>query len=159
MTLFADNYYVHFAIKNRNVKELRELLSINALDVNFNSERHGSHLHYAVKRNNYEIIELLLQHHAKVDTIDVFGQIPLNLISKDTTVEIILLLLKYGSNLNQRSYLGQTPLHSLVLQGSYETARVLFEAGASPDIISFSGLSARLLLKMQNKPELEGFFD
>ena len=68
-------------------------------------------LHSAVRRNNINIVSILLDHNANVDSIDEDGDTPLySALSADIDRDIRHLLYARGANVNHINKSGKTPL-------------------------------------------------
>ena len=95
-------------------KCLRQDIAINAIHSKYNNQ---TALLFASEKGKPDIIKLLLEHGADVNSKDMDGNTPLNIVCKrysyfeDTSYlfEIIQLLLEHGSNVNSRNDNGVTP--------------------------------------------------
>ena len=110
------NQPLHLACKWHHTEISRLLLSkgANASAVNVMGE---TPLHIVVSKSSElsELCSLLLQHNAKIDTVDKDGNQPLHLACKCRHTEISQLLLsKNGANASAVNGMGQTPLHIVV---------------------------------------------
>ena len=87
-------------------------------------------MHFAARRGNYEVAELLV-HHAKVDVNDKdFNHMTaLHLACVSGSVAISKMLLKRGANIRAKSTELMTPLHSAVHYGNTEVAALILRTG------------------------------
>jgi ankyrin repeat protein len=107
-------------------------------------------LAYAAQKGCLEIVKLLIEAGAGVDTTDDNSRwTPLHYAAENQHTEVVAHLLKYGANVNAKAgYLGQTPLTEAIL-GPYfgedsesdrrETVRLLLEAGADVNLPGRTG--------------------
>ena len=82
-----------YAIKEQNLSLIDLLLIKNKYLIQMNDEFRQNPLHIAAKRNNPEIIKLLLEYGAKIDFEDFCGQTPLHISSKYNQIENVKILL------------------------------------------------------------------
>ncbi|HEX6999306.1 MAG TPA: ankyrin repeat domain-containing protein [Gammaproteobacteria bacterium] len=102
-------------------------------DVNAPSADGSTALHWAVRRNLPEMVDLLLAAGARVDAATRHGVTPLALAALGGYHEIVARLLAAGADPNERSEEGQTALMLAARNGRPETVRLLLERGADVD--------------------------
>jgi Ankyrin repeats (many copies)/Ankyrin repeats (3 copies)/Ankyrin repeat len=88
---------------------------------------------HAAARGNADIVSLLLEHDADVDSRDVDDATPLHWASFHGTLLVGQCLLDHGADPNAREKYGFTPLFHAARQGHVEFAQMLFERGAAID--------------------------
>ena len=81
------------AIKDKNLIYIDSLLMKNRYLIQMNDDFRQTPLHIAAKRDNPEIIKLLLEYGAKIDFEDCTGQTPLHISSKYNQIENVKILL------------------------------------------------------------------
>ncbi|XP_042020524.1 ankyrin-2-like isoform X2 [Salvia splendens] len=96
-------------------------------------------LHYAVLKDNRELVELLLVEGAFPDPDSVDGT-PLQIAVSLGNAEAVKSLLSHGANLAFYCAVSDTPLVCAVKSRSFECLNVLLEAGANPNLY-YTGLS------------------
>ncbi|XP_062501042.1 ankyrin-3-like [Corticium candelabrum] len=154
------NQPLHLACKRRHTEISRLLLSkeanasagANASAVNVMGE---TPLHIVVSKSSElsELCSLLLQHNAKIDTVDKDGNQPLHLACKRRHTEISRLLLSKeanasaGANASAVNVMGETPLHIVVSKSSElsELCSLLLQHNAKIDTVDKDEI-CRLLL-------------
>lgn len=99
-------------------------------------------LHHAAIGGHTEVVEVLLESGAKIDTMGSRGETALFLASSKGNAEVVELLLKAGADPNQASADGKTPLHRAAMVGNAETVVALLAAGADPAVTDRSGRTA-----------------
>ena len=139
-----------------------------------------SNQHLKKNRKSLEIIDLLIQKTALIDSRSHQGWTPLHIASsshiagyfdrsyyrnwnyvdrgKNTSLEAINLLIREGANINCQDNNGWTPLHFAVFDNSAEKVSVLLDNGADTNLESKEEMSPRdLALIMNNASILELF--
>ena len=94
------------------------------------SSNRSTPLHFAARRGNYQVAELLV-HHAKVDVNDKdFAHMTaLHLACISGNVAISKMLLERGANIRAKSTELMTPLHTAVHHGNTEVAALILRTG------------------------------
>ena len=90
-------------------------------------------MHVAAKEGNTDILSLLLEHDADVDSRNMFDETPLHRASDYGKLDIGQRLLDHGADINARDEDGYTPLFQAALGGHVEFAQMLIERGAAID--------------------------
>jgi ankyrin repeat protein len=128
-----------FMIFSKGEKNQVKKILDQGFDVNQRHPKYGvTPLFYACENKNPEIVALLLERGALVNTVDSFGETPLRymiareLVEQDqaTALKIIKLLVKAGANVNVKTNVGFTGLIMAIDQRDLELIDVLLEAGA-----------------------------
>lgn len=105
----GNNSALIAAISGGSAEVTRLLLEAGA-----NIDPENSHkiipLHYAVIRNDCEILRVLMEYNPKVDTVDDDGDTPLNCISSISSVTIAKILVNGGADCNIRNKSHNTPI-------------------------------------------------
>jgi ankyrin repeat protein len=91
-------------------------------------------LHEAVKQGNETIVRLLVEHHANIHALNVYGQTPLHLAVVNDQRSIICYLLDVGSNLNTPDSMGRMPLETAIVSGNEQLVRLLLSKGADVNL-------------------------
>ena len=155
------NEALFVAIDNKNPTIVQELLKItsNANAKNWEGE---PALLIALKNNDFEIVDLLLQHGTSIEDNLIFamrkgmadlvekilklgvninkvqdkiGESPLHSAIKANNLKIVKLLLEHKADANFENLSGKTPLQFAVLQGHIEIIEELLKHGAKVDLI------------------------
>ena len=94
----------------------------------------GSLLHIAAEEGKMKVVELLLEHGAKVDSINCCGRTPLMVSAEN--VKIAKFFIESGCNVNHQDKFGQTFLMLLIWKPKSFNAlfELLLKAGADPKI-------------------------
>lgn len=106
--------------KNGNINIVKLLVENGATITKY-------HLHSAVRGNNTDIAEFLIDNGADVNGVNWKKDTPLHICSKINTVQ---LLIKKGANINARNESGETPLYEAICHNRVEIAEVLIDNGA-----------------------------
>ena len=96
-------------------------------------------LHYAAKRGQLEICELLIQHDANVNVKDNLRRTPLHRAASWGYLEICELLIKHGADVNTKDKYKWTQLHFATSWGHLEICELLIQHGADVNAISKHG--------------------
>ena len=100
----------------------------------------GTPLHSAAARGDKAMIELLLQHGAQIDAVDILGRQPAHLAAA-RNAQALELLLDHGAELEPLTY-ASTPLAMAAQHGRLEALKLLLARGANPDCVPRGGQSA-----------------
>lgn len=90
-----------------------------------------SPLHMALKKENYEIVKLLLKHKADPNLPDISNYKPIHLASKIRNTKFLNLLLEFGADPNIQNGYGKTPLFIASREGNIESVLLLIKYGAN----------------------------
>lgn len=82
-------------------------------------------LFIAVKRNKKNIVKLLLENGADVNSENIYGLTPLYYAISDNNVEIVELLVKSGANINIEDFSGRSPLYYASLKDNQKIIELL----------------------------------
>jgi ankyrin repeat protein len=85
------------------------------------------------KTDSKRLIQLLLAHGEKLNTVDSYGQTPLHAMTYGASkamVKSIKLLLKHGADITAKNADDNTPLHLAVLTSEWEVVKLLIDHGA-----------------------------
>jgi len=131
--LITKGFYVNVAhlVKKRYKLETIKLAIKNGAKVDELYENMNA-LFYAIKANDLEIVKLLLELKAKVNTRFNHGLTALYLAMDN--IEIVKLLLKYGADINNQISSGFTLLIKASLENNIELVKVLLDNGADINI-------------------------
>lgn len=112
-------------------------------DVNVHAaRRHGkTALHVAAEKNYVDIVRLLLQHNAKLDSEGAHVGTPLHLAAACGSTEVASCLVAAGANVRATDHNGSTPLHASTSNGHAAIARLLLDAGAHIDARNNEGVT------------------
>ncbi|MDX1962404.1 MAG: ankyrin repeat domain-containing protein [Pirellulales bacterium] len=132
----ASRMPLDYAAANDQLDIVKLLIEHDAPIVDASLAEYLSPLHYAIKRGNVPIVELLLKSGHSPNTAqgrggDVPRIVPaLHMAISGNQVEIVKLLLAQKVDLTQRNDSSQTPLHFAAILGSSKIAELLIKAGA-----------------------------
>jgi uncharacterized protein len=120
------------AARAGDTAQVRAFLERKA-DVNAPALDGATALHWAVNRDDLNMVDLLLGAGAKVDVANDFGTTPLFLACENGSAAMVDRLLKAGANPNAASPRGEIPLMIASRTGNIDTVRALLDHGASVD--------------------------
>ena len=121
----------------------RSLLDYGA-NVNVHDNHRNTPLHFAAFRGHLEVVRMLLELKANVDSLNDEGLTPLHQASKGWCsggLEIVRLLLDHGTDVNVLDNHRNTPLHFAASEGQLEIACMLVERKADVDSLNSEGLT------------------
>lgn len=117
------------AVKNADVVAVRALLqqadAVNAAEVDGSTA-----LHWAVHRDNAEMVGLLIQAGADVNAVTRYGVRPISLAAENGSAAILEQLVTAGADVNATMSGGETALMTAARTGAPEAVRVLLAGGA-----------------------------
>lgn len=160
ITLKADELrQLVLLTENQHVKELKQQLEFyTAANINFNINQpldlalinNGTLLHLACIKGNPEIIELLLDHGAKNNTVDAKNWTPLHYACRENRIKAVELLLNSGANKDATKNDGWTPLHLACHNNNRPIVQILLAYGANKNIQSTKGKKTPRMLALKN---------
>lgn len=130
-------YLLHEAIKNKNTKNMKELLETGA-DINANNNG-WTPLHHALEVGDIECIKVLISGGVNVNTANNEGWTPLcDAINRDN-IEAVTLLLDKNAKINTNFKC--TPLYYAVNKDNIECIQLLLNGGAIVDTYDDNGVT------------------
>ena len=106
-------------------------------DVNFPGSDLSTPLHHATECTSFEMVQLLLESGAEVDSRDGKGRAPLHMVrmeqDEEEAQDITRLLLERGANVNAQDNDGSTPLLKAAYRCCIDISQILLEHGADPN--------------------------
>ncbi|XP_047473663.1 transient receptor potential channel pyrexia-like [Penaeus chinensis] len=139
------------SIQTGSVREVTSLLEQQPCIVN--SPRYGglAPIHYACHKQNIRILRVLLDHGAKIGSMDTLGNTPLHLAVNDTWIDGVSELLKRGASPNAKNappstikeVVVETPLHAAIRRR--DTASVTLMMEHEPDLSILDGNNCSVL--------------
>jgi len=131
-----------------DVDKMRLLIS-HGLKVN--TDRGGEQLLRACRGGNYDMVRLLVENGANIDTIDIYsgGVTPLMITISTDRLDISTYLMSKGANLDIRDEHGSTALMYAIKGNKVYIARMMIEKGANTRYRDMDGNNA-LMVQMGN---------
>lgn len=120
---------------NYSRKDIVELLLKSGAFVNIDDLSFESPLQKACKKDNIDIIQMLLHFKADPNVKNNFS-LPLHISIKNNSIhveQIIFLLLKFGANLNILDSSNSSPLFTACTVENFSLVKMLLENGANPN--------------------------
>lgn len=133
------------AISNGDRHWLGSLLQSGA-DVNA-PHRGTLPLHFAARRGEFDIVDMLIARGADIDARDERGRTALMDAALKKDAAMLAGLLARGADVHQKDYNGQTALHHAAHIGAFDIAAALVIAGAEADAEDYSRQTPRALIK------------
>lgn len=126
---------------NQVIKQGNKALAIemieNAEAIDMPDNKTGSTaLVFASYYSDEEIVNLLLQKGADVNTENNVKNTPLMLAARKGNLKILKRLLQSGAAVNSQNIAGETALHNSSIEGHYEIARLLIENNANVNMLT-----------------------
>ncbi|XP_021712114.1 uncharacterized protein LOC5564954 isoform X2 [Aedes aegypti] len=100
---------------------------------------HGTPLHTAAGKGNIEMVKLLIDHNANIDTKDDEGCTPLHYASRNGNLEMVKLLIDNRANVDTTQNEGWTPLHYASQNGHIDVVKLLIDNRANVDTTQNEG--------------------
>ena len=112
-------------------------------------------LHWAVRGDDYELVDRMLRTGADVNAANRYGVTPLKLAAVDGNAKLLKRLLDAGGNANTVGTDGETLLMTAARGGHVDAARLLIERGAEVDAReSWHGQTALMWAAAQGHPAM-----
>jgi ankyrin repeat protein len=111
------------AIKAGDRQSALEMLKTGA-DVNAAQPDGSTPLHWAVYRDDIDLVRALLDRGAKANVVNLLGSTPLAEAVKVSNLDLVALLLKAGANVDTANADGETPLMLAARNGSLPIAAI-----------------------------------
>lgn len=108
----------------------------------------------ASQHGQVRMVELLLDHGAKVDNAMADGRSAISFAADQGHVDIVRLLLERGASMNLCDDEGKTPLMYAAMSGHFTSVEVLLQHGASSEVCSNSGWTALMYARGANATEV-----
>jgi len=103
-------------------------------------------LHMAASKGQPDIVKLLIQHGAQIDTASTRGgNTALHFAAAGNHHQVVQLLIEQGAEVNQQNFDGMTSLMFAANRGNLKTAKTLLDHGADPGHVDKDGNTALLL--------------
>ena len=118
------------AIRDRDHGTVRALLA-QEVDVNTREGDGATALHWAVVRDDVEVVGALLRAGADVDAANDYGVSPLSLACTNRNATMVGKLLGAGANPDVATSMGETGLMTCARTGAADALEILFAHGAS----------------------------
>lgn len=135
-------------------KAALELLRVGA-DVNAAQPDGTTALHWAVYRNDLELVQQLLSREANPDVTNLFGTTPLGEAVKVANVDIVRALLEAGADPDLPNADGQTALMLSASVGVFPISELLVQHGADVNVVEqFRGQTALMWAAAGNHADI-----
>ena len=109
----------------------------------------------AIDKGNIDIVESLIDNHAKVNAINHDGHIPLLEAIKNGNNDIIKLLIDNGADVNAKDKYGDTPLSLAIENDNNDIRELLIKKGANDNAINDGGDTPLSLATENNNTEIK----
>lgn len=108
----------------------------------------------AATSGNLSLIDVLLDHGANLNATDKVGNTALMWAAERGDAAVVERLIEGGANVNKENRQGMTPLMAAARSGRLDAVRALLDAGARPEILDFTGRSARMWAQDGRNPRV-----
>ncbi len=136
-----------------NDTEIVEWLLAAGVDPNSEDGRGVSALIWAADLGYPQIVELLIEYDARVDSRES-GVSPLMIAAMEGHEQIVQMLIEAGASVNLQNQDGMTALMSAAFNGHENIVKLLLENGADPHLEMSSGIRAHQLASDRGYDEL-----
>lgn len=141
------------ASQRGDAARVRELIAAGGNPNDVDGDTGRSALHFAARENRSEVVVILLDSKADINSTDRTGKTPLTLAAENSAVETTRLLIERGADLNKRDQIGGTPLTWACGLGTAPTVKMLLDAGADVSVVDVNGLTPLIWAAGIGKPE------
>ncbi|XP_063585631.1 transient receptor potential channel pyrexia-like isoform X2 [Penaeus indicus] len=139
------------SIQTGNVREVTSLLEQQPCIVNSLRYSGLAPIHYACHKKNIRILKVLLDHGAKIGSLDTLGNTPLHLAVNDAWLDGVSELLKRGASPNTKNappatikeVVVETPLHAAIRRRDMASVTLMMEH--EPDLNILDGKNCSVL--------------
>lgn len=142
------------AVEDNNLSEVKMRVymgeRVNAKDKGYDG---NSPLHVAVENGNLEIVQVLLNAGAKINSKNSEKRTPLMMLDEDANVELVNLLLRYKAKINLADKEGNTALILASEWANADILQALINAGANVNAVNKEGRTA--LMAAAERGDLE----
>ncbi|EXJ78295.1 hypothetical protein A1O3_09456 [Capronia epimyces CBS 606.96] len=138
------------AIETGDIEAVRSHLDEHADALTTPDEDGQPPLHVALQEGRRDIVELLLQCGASIETAGYHGWRPLHIAASLGNLELVDLCLAHNASIETRTSTSQTPLHKAASSHSVAVMRRLLDAGADPSAQNDRGMTALHVAAHQN---------
>ena len=142
------------AVKAADVDTVRTLVAERTVDVNQAEPDGATALHWAVHRNEAELVDLLIAAGADVSAANRYGVRPISLAAENGNAGILAALLDAGADPNANLPEGETALMTAGRTGDAASIRALLVRGADPNARDrFRGQTALMWAASRNNAD------
>lgn len=123
------------AIYDDRQDDLVALLENKQITVNYIDFHGQSYLTFAVMRNKYQCVRILVENKANINGANEHYETPLYMAASYNCPEIVQYLIKNGASIitERRTFLNRSPLHVAALGGFLSCVKLLTKADANLD--------------------------
>lgn len=140
---FTAGYRPLHAAAEKGHADVVKYLLINGADANPRSKQAETPLWVAARsHDDATVAEILAEHRAEVDAVDVQGVSPLIVAAETGHPAMVRFLLSKGALVERRSHDGRTALHHAAENGHEDVVEALLESEASPNQAMNDGRTA-----------------
>lgn len=143
-----------------NIKRVEIFLNTTEgkiFNIDARSSYNTSSLGFATAEGHWEIVNLLIEKGADINSQNDLGNSALHCASNKGQIEIVKLLLTNGAKINLQNLEGYTALHEASSGGHLEILKLLLENGAMKDIKTKKGETALSSLFRSINPNMDIF--
>ncbi|KAI6170439.1 Alpha-latroinsectotoxin-Lt1a-like protein [Aphelenchoides bicaudatus] len=144
-TNWTDNEYqhtlLHLAARNGYYSTAKALINKDPSLINATDKDNWYPIHYGAFKGHCDIISLLLENGADVNSLAKFDDdpnspsvSPLYLAARKGHVGCVRVLLDNGANINHQTSEGESAIHIASKEGHYDVVKLLVERGADTNI-------------------------
>jgi ankyrin repeat protein len=129
-----------FAIESGKREKVRRLIADKPNEIDVIIEGRQPALHLALQEQQHDIVRLLLDHGANINSIGYHGWTPLHITAAIGDLTLTNLCLSQGAHVAARTNTQQTVLHKACSSGNPKVAQVLLDAGADKEAENERGM-------------------
>ena len=138
----AANEQLVDAAKYGRLDEVKKLLQSRAdLESRNRGDQNRTPLHVAAEGGHRDVVQLLLEKNAEIETTDDNGWSPLHLAVQWDHIDVVQFLLEKNAEIEAKAKLGHTPLFLAVIRSQIEVVQLLLEKNAQIETTDKAGQS------------------
>ena len=149
----ADDFRLIEAVKHRDSKAVRSLMTQPGVDVNTRQGDGATALHWAAHWDDVETAALLVKAGANPNLANDLGVTPLALAAANGNSRMAEVLLNARANPNALQTNGRTPLLAAAWTGNADVVKLMLEHGGNPNTIGPAGQTPLMWAISEKHPD------
>ena len=153
---YLTNAALFAAAKEGAIEEVVRLLARDGINIEARDDNDNglTALMLAARWGKTEVVKLLLDRGADIETKDNNGQTALMLATQSGNTEIVELLLDRDANIEAKNYHGNTALMLAAGRGNTEIVKLLLDRGADIEAKEYNGRTALMLAELNENTKI-----
>ena len=119
---------------NTDLEKIKAFIKAGADVHSIESEYQATPLHFAMAKNNVELVKIIVEAGADINFQNSHKTAPIHTGIYNDSLESIKFLIERGADVNLFQMDGLTSLHCAVIRNNFELVKILVEAGADVNV-------------------------